>query len=121
MIHKRGYFSNCLLPGVILLFVSRFIGTISGGNIKENSGVKYDSSNKGVILSTDESVDVTFDSKDAENLNFNMDTASAVISDLKLWDFKDTITLDVIQNEKVSFPLVFLLVARTESFHVKAS
>ena len=109
MRRKRVYFSICLSPGVIWLFVSLFIDAINTTEIKENSGVNYDSSNKGVMLSTDESHDVNFNSKDAENLNFSMDTDSVVISDLKLWDFKDTVTFDVIQNEKVSLFLYFMV------------
>ena len=90
------------------MFVSVFIGTISGGEIKENSGVKYDSGNKGVIVSEGESSEVNLNSKDAENLNFNMDTDYVVNSALQIWDFKDTVTFDVIQNKKVSYLIKIL-------------
>ena len=102
MRRKRVYLSISLSPGVIWLFVSLFIGAINADEIKENSGVNYDSSNKGVTVYTGGFYDLNLNSRDAENLNFNMDSDRVVISELKLWDFKDTVTFDVIQNEKVS-------------------
>ena len=102
MRRKCGCCGVCLSPGVIWLFVSLFIGAIKSAEIKENSGVNYGGSNKGVTVSTGGSYNLNLNSRDAENLKFNMDSDSVVISELKLSDFKDTVTFDVIQNEKVS-------------------
>ena len=98
MKRKRDYFSIYLSPGLVLVFVSVFISTISGGEIKENSGVKYGSGDKGVTLSAGESFSVDLNSKDLENLNFKMDMSPA----LQIRDFKDIIKIDIVQNEKVS-------------------
>ena len=102
MRRKCGCCGVCLSPCVIWLFVSLFTGAIKSAEIKENSGVNYEGSNKGVTVSTGGSYNLNLNSRDAENLKFNMDSDSVVISELKLSDFKDTVTFDVIQNEKVS-------------------
>ena len=83
------YFS----PGPVLVFLSIFISTINGGEIKVNSGVKYDSGDKGVTVSAGGSLSVNLNSKDV-----NMDMSSV----LQICDFKDRIRIDIVQNRKVS-------------------
>ena len=93
MKRKREVTCVYLSPGPVLVFLSIFISTINGGEIKVNSGVKYDSGDKGVTVSAGGSLSVNLNSKDV-----NMDMSWV----LQTCDFKDRIRIDIVQNKRVS-------------------